>query len=263
MRTARIFLLLVFFIFLFGLLNIVAPFRMINTVQASPKTLPSAPSRIYIPFVSLGQVVPTPSSSARRVNASLFAGSVNFPETAIFWFGQVTPTENYADVRVGYNSTELYVNVTTIDRRIWYDTTPSPNDLNSWDAVTLYLNLDGNSGNTPGTNAYRFDAQFNWWETRANYQAMYRGNGTVWTTTAVAFTTVPGWRGNAPNDNLDDKGWVMTFHIPFTSLGLAGVPALQTKWGMAVALHDRDDAAGTPIADKVWPENLSTNTPSS
>ena len=28
---------------------------------------------------------------------------------------------------------------------------------------------------------------------------------------------------------------------------------------MAVVLHDRDDAAGTPIPDKTWPENLSAD----
>jgi hypothetical protein len=31
---------------------------------------------------------------------------------------------------------------------------------------------------------------------------------------------------------------------------------------MAITLHDRDDAVGTPIPDKVWPETLSSNNPS-
>ena len=244
---------------------------VLNPSQASPNRVAvaqvetqtsSVPSQIYLPLI-INQTQGSSSPSARRVNAPYFDGSVVFSQTAIFWFGRISPTENYADVRVGYNSAELYVNVTTIDRRLWYDTTPTPSDLNNWDAVTLYLSLGGNNGNTPGTNAYRFDAQFSWSEARTNYQVAYRGNGTGWTTTTTSFTTEPGWRGNAPNDNIDDKGWTMTFHIPFTSLGLAGAPALQTKWGMAIALHDRDDAVGTSIADKVWPENMSTANPSS
>ena len=48
---------------------------------------------------------------------------------AVFWFGRVTPTENYADVRVGYTSQELVLNVATFDRRLWYDDAPSPGDL--------------------------------------------------------------------------------------------------------------------------------------
>ena len=62
-------------------------------------------------------------------------------ETAIFWFGRVTPAENYADVRTAYNDDELYLRVVIFDRRIWYDTTPSPDELTAWDAITLFLDL--------------------------------------------------------------------------------------------------------------------------
>lgn len=238
--------------------NQVKPHR--NAFAHAAIQAPSAPSQIYLPLI-LGQSQTLPASSARRVNAPHFA-SVIFSQTAIFWFGRITQTENYADVRVGYTNSELYVNVTAFDKRLWYDTTPSASDFESWDAVTLYLNTTGNSGSTPSTSAYRFKAQLNWWESRTNYQASYRGNGSGWTTTAIPFTTSTGWRGNAPNDNSDDRGWVVTFQIPFSSLGVASPPASQSIWGMALALHDRDDATGTPITDKVWPENSTSLVPS-
>lgn len=195
-------------------------------------------------------------SPIRRVHAPYFNGSVLYPQTAIFWFGRITPTENYTDVRVGYNDNHLYVNFAVVDRRLWYDTSPMPAEMPAWDAVTLYLDLDGNTGSAPDANAYRFVAQLNFWESRTGYQVAYRGNGTDWTQTNIAFTATSGWRGDAPNTNVDDRGWVMTFIIPFTSLGLNSKPASETLWGLGVAVHDRDDAAGAPIADKVWPETL-------
>jgi hypothetical protein len=73
-----------------------------------------------------------------------------------------------------------------------------------------------------------------------------------------------GWRGSGYNDAArDSKGWAMTYHIPFSSLGLSGPPAQGTVWGLAMQVHDRDDAAGTAIADTVWPTGLNTVSPSS
>jgi hypothetical protein len=94
-----------------------------------------------------------------RVNAPYFAGDVVFGETAIFWFGRVTQDENFADVRVGYNNQNLYVNMVIFDRRLWYnDTLTSASDLTNWDAVSLYFNKTGNAGSAPTANAYRFAA---------------------------------------------------------------------------------------------------------
>ena len=194
--------------------------------------------------------------SCRRVNAPYFDGEVRFTETAIFWFGQVNPTANYADVRVGYNDEELHLHLAAFDRWLWYDTTPSPDDLTAWDAATLYLDLDGNVGSVPDANAYRFVAQLNWWEPRDNWQAAYWDDGSDWVAATIPFTATTGWRGNAPNDAADDRGWVVTFRIPFVSLGLEGPPSQGTVWGLAVILHDRDDDAGTPIPDKTWPEAM-------
>ena len=54
---------------------------------------------------------PAPSDAALlphiyRVNAPHFTGPVQYDQSGIFWFGRVTSSENYADVRVGYNDTE-------------------------------------------------------------------------------------------------------------------------------------------------------------
>lgn len=198
----------------------------------------------------------------RRVHVPYFDGYVHFVETAIFWFGRVTPTENHGDVRVGYNDNHLYLRLAAFDRRLWYDKSPSPEDLTAWDAATLYLNLDGNAGNVPDVSTYRFEAQLVWWESRHNYQAAYRGDGSGWVTATLPFTTTSVWRGNAPNDDLDDRGWTLSYYIPFDNLGLSGPPAQGTVWGMALALHDRDDSNGTPIADKVWPETMEPQQPS-
>jgi hypothetical protein len=200
-------------------------------------------------------------SSPRRVNAPYFVGDVPFGKTAIFWFGRVTPQQNYADVRVGYNDSELYVNVAVFDRRLWYDTTPSPADLTAWDATSLFLDLDGNTGDRPDANAYRFIAQLNWWEARGAWQAVYRGNNSTWVTATVPFTTTSGWRGDAPRNDVDDRGWVVTYHIPFASLGLGGAPPPGTTWGLGVILHDRDDASGTSIPDQAWPETMNPASP--
>ena len=222
----------------------------------------------YLPLVfkASGQ-----GSAPYRVNVPYFDGDVVFSETAIFWFGQVTQTDNYADVRVGYNSDHLYVRLAAFDRRLWYDTTPSPDDLTAWDAVTLYLDPGGDDLRTysqcsgcalsPAERAdygygYRFVGQFNWWEARDSFQAAYRGDDSGWVLADVPFTTTIGWRGDAPNNDSDDRGWAIIFRIPFTSLGLSGAPAQGTSWRIGMAMHDRDDVAGPPAADKTWPDAM-------
>ncbi len=227
--------------------------------------LPAAPaapvvtSTIFLPLILR-------SFDPRRVNAPYFSGSPDlnprWNELAIFWFGRVNQTENYSDVRVGYTDSELYVNVTSFDRRLWFDTTPSASDLIAWDSVTLVLSKDANSSSAPNTNAYRFDAQFyNTSNDDSRYRLSYKGNGSNWVTTSVPFTISPGWRGGAVNDNGDDDGWAMTFHIPFSSLGLSGPPSPGTLWKLGLSVHDRDDASGSPIADKFWPETFNLNQP--
>ena len=209
------------------------------------------------PFSSASPDSEPQANPTRRVNAPHFVGDVPFSQSAIFWFGQVTPVANYADVRVGYNDSQLVVRVAAFDRRLWYDLSPSPGDLTAWDSVTLFLDMAGNVGAAPAPNAYRFDGQLVWWESpRTRWQAAYWGDGSAWVLASIPFTTTSGWRGDAPNNDVDDRGWQLTYQIPFASLELSGPPPLGTAWGIALALHDRDDALGTPIADQVWPEAM-------
>ncbi len=211
------------------------------------------------------QAADNAAAPVRRVNVpytSAADDSLPVPERAIFWFGEVGPTSaNYTDVRVIYNDDHLFVTLHIFDRLLFYKQNPSAVEMVDWDAATLYLNMDGNTGSVPGTAAHKFVAQFNFNESRDAYQAAYQGNGVGWTTSATSFMTTDGWQGAGLNDNTEDRGWNVTFQIPFTSLGLTGKPADETVWGMAVAVHDRDDAGGAFIADKEWPENLNTTQP--
>jgi hypothetical protein len=178
--------------------------------RSSGERVPSSLSASAVVTESLDH--PAQIVGMRRVNAPY---SVSGKEYAIFWFGRVTPTENSVDIRVGYHNDHLRIWVSAFDRRLWYDTSPSPDDLTSWDAVTLYLDTDANMGDVPDANTYRFDAQLVWWEPRDDYQAAYRGNGGGWVRATIPFTTTSGWRGNEPNDDVDDRGWVLTYYIPF------------------------------------------------
>lgn len=200
-------------------------------------------------------VSPQNGAVVRRINAPYFPDGVRFSETAIAWFGQVTSTTNAGDVRVGYDGDRLYVRCGAFDRWLWYNNEPSPADLTDWDAFTLYLDLDGNTGPLDAS-SYRFDGQLVWWEARDNFQAAYQGTGGAWAAASIPFTTSSFWRGyDSPNNNSEnDRGWALTFSIPYSSLGLGGPPAEGTVWGMAVALHDRDDAAGPPLPVQWWPE---------
>ena len=198
----------------------------------------------------------------RRVHAPYFAGNVIYSQTTIFWLGRITPTENYADVRVGYNDEHLYVNVAVIDRRLWYDTSPTPETLTDWDAVSLYLGINDALALDAGT--CQFVAQLVSWEPRAGYQQAYCGSSSAtWEPATVDFTATTGWRGDRPNNNVDDRGWVARFVIPFTALGLTRAPARGTTWRLGLVVHDRDDAAGTPIPAQVWPETLDPQQPQS
>jgi hypothetical protein len=205
------------------------------------------------------------NSLVRTVNVPYLAVAPPDPystKPAIFWFGQVDNTSNYADVRTIYHDDSLRVFVHIMDRQLWYDTSPSVNNLTEWDAVTVYLNLDGAVGQVPSTNAYQLVAQLNHWQPRDGYQAGYRGDGTSWVPATTAFETTTTWRGGTLNNNEgSSRGWVARFVIPFASLGVPSPPPEGTTWGLAVVVHDRDDAAGTPIPDTTWPEQVNVNNP--
>ncbi len=199
----------------------------------------------------------------RQVNAPRLSEPLgrDFPRMAIFWFGRITPTANYTDVRVAHTESELVIHVAVIDRRLWFTTAPSPQNLTVWDAVTLLLHLEGNGRTTPTSASYRFVGGLSNGDTSGRYQAAYRGTGSGWTLASVPFTAVAGWRGERLNDDGDDWGWVVTFRIPFASLGQAGPPPEGTLWRLGVQVHDRDDAVGSPIPATGWPESVDPNTP--
>ncbi len=193
-------------------------------------------------------------------------GNIPTSERAIFWFGEVGPTlSNNTDVRIIYNEDKVHITLHVIDRYIWYDTTPSEPELTEWDAATLFLNLSGNAGNQPTADAHKFVVAFHYPtdSPREPYQAVYRGNGSGWETADTPFTWEDAREGEGLNDLQDDKGWNVTYRIPYTSLGLSGPPAEGTTWGLAVIVHDRDDAPDTPIPDLLWPETLNPTAPSS
>ena len=219
---------------------------------------PATP-RVDPPFHTDTHNMRAQNATVRRVNAPY---NVPGHEGAVFWFGQVTPSENYADVRVGYWDDLLFVHLGIMDRLLWYDRSPATNDLTAWDSATLYLSTEGNTGGNSSTHTYRFDAQLVWWGDRAAYQAAYQGDGSAWVlTTTLPFTTTSFWNGNRPNDDVDDRGWSLIYHIPFASLGLDAPPASGATWGLALALHDRDSEGGPALGDQVWPETMLAEQP--
>ncbi|RPI87001.1 MAG: DNRLRE domain-containing protein [Chloroflexi bacterium] len=217
---------------------------------------PDGSCEVYLPLVSLH----SNSGPLPTIHIPYFDGEISYPETAVFWFGKVNLTENYADVRAGYSSDELYINLGIFDRRIWYNKFPTLSELSSWDAVSIYLDTQGLKGSKPSESSYLIQGQFGTTGPRASYQAAYRGTGTGWAASIVPFTSTTGYRGDGPNNQGNDAGWEIVFHIPFSSLGLDGPPH-SDSWAMAVVLHDRDDIALPPEAEKMWPTGISQTSP--
>lgn len=213
-------------------------------------------SRIFLPGIIGPRANPAPvPGGTPRINVPSFSSNIPLPQMAVFWFGKVSAQENYTDVRVGSNTTELNVVLSTFDRQLWHAQSPTRETLTHWDAATLYINLGGNQGNAPGSQTYRFVAQLNNSQDRSAFQAAYQGTGNGWTTTTASFTSISGWRGEGLNDNnREDRGWTLRFRIPFSSLGLNGPPAEGTIWGLAVRVHDQDESTGPTNPDQIWPD---------
>lgn len=204
---------------------------------------------------------PETVTPALTVNVPYWAAGAPYPVHSIFWFGKISLSNNYADVRMIYTDDQLEIVIHTIDRLLHYDASPSPAELSQWDAISIYLDQEGNSGSSPDLNSFRLVAQLNWWEPRDDYQAGFQGNGASWVAANIDFTTTAGWRGDALNNSGDDKGWDIVFTIPFTSLGLTGAPSQGSTWGLAVALHDRDSQSAAPLVDTVWPNQMNPGVP--
>ena len=216
-------------------------------------------------FVSQSLTNKNPDAAAssvplRKVNVPYLGVAPPFASftPAIFWLGEVTPTSNYADVRIYYYDGYLKIVVHIIDRRLWYDITQNPSQLTQWDAISIYLNKDGNVGDNPGSNSYRLEIQLS-----NNLQVSFRGNGTKWINDSIPVDSYTEWRGAAgPNSDSDSEGWVAYFNIPFSSLGISDLPKQGTQWGLGVVVHDRDDAEGLIRQDTSWPETTNPDIPS-
>ncbi len=203
------------------------------------------------------------SAVVRSINIPDFQNSaVPFDQTAIFWFGAVSSSDNFVDVRMGYNNSELYVDLHIVDRYLWYDPNAKGPNLTTGDTATVYLNTTQNGSNAPDQSAYKFVAQVDWYQPRTYYQQTYRGNGSTWVVSPIAFTAVSGWRGTGFNGK-EDAGWTMTYHIPFSSLGTAGPPSQGTPWKLGIQVHNQDNASDMPLSLKWWPETADDLLPSS
>lgn len=197
-------------------------------------------------------------AQVRRVNAPYFSGAPRPAEAAVFWFGQVGPTRNYTDVRVGYTNSEVWVRLSTFDQWLWLDDAASrtPESLETWDAATLVIDTNGSAQGAPSSGSFRFVGELGSWRPRTDYQAAYVGTGTAWRgVTNLPFTTETGWRGDALNNAGPDRGWLITFRIPFSSLGLSGPPPDGTIWRLGAQVHDRDSLAA-PAVTEMWPEGF-------
>src|SRR2546421_2144342 len=208
--------------------------------------------------LGLGHTSPSKAKAAappvRRINIPYFQNAaVPFNQTAIFWFGSVSSSSNYIDVRMGYNNSELYVDLHIVDRYVWYDPHAQAPNLSIGDTATLYLSTTPNGSSAPNQYSYKFVAQVDWYQPRTHYQQAYRGNGSSWVVAPLAFTAVSGWRGTGLNCQ-EDSGWALTYHLPFAALGKSGPPSAGTSWKLGVKVHNQDNASDTPLSIKCWPE---------
>jgi hypothetical protein len=192
-----------------------------------------------------------------------FDGEITNSQTAIFWFGRITERENGADVRIGYNDTELYVRVSVFDQHAWYNPKPQADQLDLWDAVSLYVSPDPLLEDGLAQ-PIRFVSQLRDWESGDAFQAAWIREANQWIEKPVSFSSSSGWRGGVVNDNSrSGRGWRISFQIPFSSLNLAAPPAPGSQWKIAVVVHDRDDADAVARQEQVWPPALNVNDPQS
>jgi len=215
------------------------------------------------PFMQhLPVVLQPPEPPTARVNVPYFEENVSLHTSAIFWFGQVTSRLNYADVRIGYSPEELTVAVSIFDRLLYNDTIPSADDLLEWDSVSLMLETTGNREGPPSFGTYRFDGQVSTNGINLpEYQTAYQGSGGVWQQVNIDFETITGeaWESDSVggiNNGENNRGWLIIYHIPFTSLGLSGAPAEGTLWRMGLEQYDRESPTNPAVDIQSWPEGF-------
>jgi hypothetical protein len=220
-----------------------------------PVTPPSPPDTPVVP--------PSDARGYPRVHSPHWESAVTWEEASVFWFGRITPSENGVDVRLGSTDDALLVRLSIYDRLLWYAAdAPSADALTQWDAATLYLDMNADPAAGIGEGTYRLTAQLRWWEDPAPYQATYRGANGAWQAADLGAVAEAGYRGEgAPNSGAEARGWALTWRIPFAGLGLSSRPADGVRWGLAVAVHDRDAASAPPNPDVVWPRGMVPDAP--
>jgi len=237
---------------------------LIPTLTPTPTTTALAPT----PTVPTSTPPPAGSlitlPTVRTVNMPYLSGNIlrdRYAEMSIFWLGRISNSDNYTDVRIAYNDTGIVIKANIFDKFFRYDTAGNAATLMQNDAISVFINTGNQGVSSPDSQTYRFTGGLNWWEDHSKYRSAARGNSGAWQTTSLAFTTLQGYAGSEFNNGKENRGWAMTFEIPYASLGLSGKPAEGTQWGIGVAVHDRDGAS--PNADRVYPESFSAANPSS
>ena len=119
------------------------------------------------------------AASLPLINVPYFPNSVPFNQTAIFWFGTISSSTTYTDVRIGYSNSEVYVDLRIVDRYLWYDTNKTAPNLNNGDNASLYLSTSNATNTQLDTHSYQFQAAVNGFKQYPNYQKAYTGQGTA------------------------------------------------------------------------------------
>jgi hypothetical protein len=246
MRRKLLFSILVVFDMLFS--------GGLPTGTASQVRAANGGTSVYLPVISKGAVSGNPSA---HINVPYISGETDnngnythIKEMGVFWFGQITRDDNYADVRIGYFSDRLTVRFNISDRMLFYKEQPSGNPLTQSDAVSLYVMPAGGA-------ALRFDAQLGQcYGDLAPYKKVFVQSGGSWQqSSSVPFTMSCYWRSdNGPNDQMDDEGWWVQFDIPFTSLGRYSPPPKSETWRIAAQMYDLDRLDGNIQAATFWPD---------
>ena len=254
-----------------------ASFRLHNSARANKRAWLPLATIILILIVILSVTASiwnspwhssTPSARAAEaqlpsINAPFFPNTVPFNQTAIFWFGTISSSTTYTDVRLGYSNSELYIDLRIVDRYLWYDPNKNAPNLNNGDNASIYLSTSNATNTQLDAHAYQFQTAVNGFKESSTYQQAFTGNGTTWTAAKLPFTADYGWRGHGFNGGgSEDAGWSMTYHIPFSSLKLSA-PAQGILWKLGVRVHNQDDAANTKIPDTWWPQAAGSTNPSS
>jgi len=217
--------------------------------------------RSPLAYHTSGSIAQASSSPFQQFNIPYFHGPVPFNQTAIFWFGDVTTSDNYINVRMGYNNQELYIDLHIVDLYLWYDPHGKSPNLNMGDTATVYLDTTQNGSQSPDRFSYKFLAQVDQYQPRTYYQQAFQGNGSGWVPSSLPFTTVSGWRGSGFNGK-QDEGWTMTYHLPFASLGLSGPPSQGAAWKLALKIQNQDSPNENQLTYKWWPTSGSDSAPS-